>query len=681
MYPFYKLGLIALALIVNLGVASRTSAEVKPAVELPSAARAIFRKHCYSCHGKDGIAESGLFILEPASLAQRINRDAPAKSALYRKIMAGSMPPDLRSDGAAIKERPTQDELKTIFAWLTAGAPAWESERPTRKTLTLLDMANAITADLDRSSPPSDRKFYRYVSLTHLHNNPMISDDQLQSYRNALVLILNQLSRAATIYVPVFVDADKTILRIDLRRLGWNYQSWLAILSLDPYAIDIEVASDAYEKLCGCLLPLVRGDWLVYAASRDPLYSILLGIPKTVLELEAEIRVNAEHDRRRNNFYRVAFVKSGVSRNPRRFSAYFTGTGSLYESEDTIRGGPEKDPLESPLDDLKMGFHHEARFAPDGREIIYQLPNGLFGFMLANAKGERVNEAPTSVVSDIKQTDRVVRNAISCMRCHHAPGLLIKADEVTPMVKKNPTAFRIDEREAIFAVYRDADIAAMMRSDNERRDRTFAVMGISKSIQDPMNLLARRFEEPLDLTTAALEVGKSSDALKDVISANPRLARRLGNLLVDGGRVSRDQFLANFGDLAVEANRGVVSFSSIKIPEPGTVFEFRLVRQAEKTESLVRRHFVKVWENALVFDEFVDGRGPTQVLVPRIIARKELVTVEVAGKEFLSFFEKIDHDVWTEERFVNPRAGLVKSIVKSKYTGQKTLELRRIVAK
>ena len=224
-------------------------------------------------------------------------------------------------------------------------------------------------------------------------------------------------------------------------------------------------------------------------------------------------------------------------------------------------------------------------------------------------------------------------------------------------------------------------MTTMIERDNERRDQAIARMSFPKGVQDPINNLSRLFEQPLDVAAAAAEVGVSAVDLREVIGANPRLGRKLGNLRVDGGRVSRDQFLAVFGELAVEAQRGVVAFSFVKTPQPGTVFEY-LLSKADGSRAVVERKFIGVSGDDLIFQEFIDGQGPTRAVEPRVIARKELTQVELKalGKNLLTFVEEFDHDVWSEERFVSPKYGLVKLVSESDYTGTQTLELRNVVA-
>src|SRR4030095_7182922 len=116
------------------------------------------------------------------------------------------------------------------------------------------------------------RRFNRYFSLTHLWNAG-VSEDEIQTYRNAFGKLLNSLSWNTSLVTPVAVDPHRTILRIDFRQVNWNDQIWEQIEAANPYSLvftfpDAKVSCD----LTKCQMPLVRVDWFVFAASTPPLY-------------------------------------------------------------------------------------------------------------------------------------------------------------------------------------------------------------------------------------------------------------------------------------------------------------------------------------------------------------------------------------------------------------------------
>ena len=73
--------------------------------------------------------------------------------------------------------------------------------------------------------PEFDRRFARYVTFTHLHNAGS-SQDELETYRQALSKLVNSLSWEPRVTPPAAVDPDRTIYRIDLRHYKWSTRTW-----------------------------------------------------------------------------------------------------------------------------------------------------------------------------------------------------------------------------------------------------------------------------------------------------------------------------------------------------------------------------------------------------------------------------------------------------------------------
>ena len=82
-------------------------------------------------------------------------------------------------------------------------------------------------------------------------------------------------------------------------------------------------------------------------------------------------------------------------------------------------------------------FTHPLSFTHDGGEIIFNLPNGLQAYLLVDAGGNRLNEAPISIVRNPAASDPTVRNGLSCIGCH-TEGMKVFEDEVRGVVEQNP---------------------------------------------------------------------------------------------------------------------------------------------------------------------------------------------------------------------------------------------------
>jgi len=198
---------------------------------LASRVQATLKTHCYRCHGQDGSVEGGMnYGTDLAKLVARkkVIPGDPAGSRLFKRIDEGTMPPP------GEKSRPSSEEIAVMKQWISAGASVGEAQH-SRTTLTTTDINTAILADLETMDRRT-RRFQRYFTLAHLYNAGL-SDEELQTYRNALAKLVNSLSWGSKIVLPVAVDSAKTVLRIDLRWYVWDATIWNRILQESPYGI------------------------------------------------------------------------------------------------------------------------------------------------------------------------------------------------------------------------------------------------------------------------------------------------------------------------------------------------------------------------------------------------------------------------------------------------------------
>ena len=200
--------------------------------QLASQAQAILKTHCYRCHGQDGAIEGGMNYgtdLNKLISRKKVIPGDPAGSRLFKRMEEGTMPPP------GEKTRPSPEEIASIKKWIIAGAPGGEASL-TRQTLTSGDVHATILSDLE-SMDRRTRRFQRYFTLAHLYNAGL-SDEELQTYRNALAKLVNSLSWGSKIINPVSVDPAKNgAEEIDLRWYVWDATVWNRILQEYPYGI------------------------------------------------------------------------------------------------------------------------------------------------------------------------------------------------------------------------------------------------------------------------------------------------------------------------------------------------------------------------------------------------------------------------------------------------------------
>ena len=229
--------------------------------------------------------------------------------------------------------------------------------------------------------PERDRRFTRYFTLANLHNAGLAADE-LETYRQALAKLLNSLSWGREVVTPQPVDPEKTLLRIDLRDYKWTDAMWQRLLADYPYGVANDEDAHAVADSCQCGLPCVRVDWFTAVASRPPLYYELLKLPATAGELEEQLHVDAAEDVRAERVARAGFNNSGVSRNNRIIERHESSYGAYWKSYDFDGGAGTKNVFAHPLGPVDAA----DAFTPDGGEIIFDLPNGLHGFFLADGR-------------------------------------------------------------------------------------------------------------------------------------------------------------------------------------------------------------------------------------------------------------------------------------------------------
>ena len=553
--PAWALGVGAL--LAGLLAAPARGAD-SPA-DLARRARQVFEAHCYLCHGKGGKNEGGFNVvldLKKLVATRRVVPNDPRKSKVYQRMTSASnaMPPEFdesdQSDNPKPLPRPSKDDIAAVEAWIKAGAPDVPAAGPARPFLSEPAVLALILADLE-SIGDRDRPYARYFTITHLYNAGF-TDDQLLTYRNALSKLVNSLSWGRKVKAPRAIDPAGTVFRIDLRDFKWDEAIWTAILAHDPYGVTYpgKTAESVY-RLTHCALPYVRADWFVLAASQPPLYHEVLQLPKTDRELEARLDVDVAANVRHERVDRAAFNSSGVSRNNRMIERHESSFGAYWKSYDFAGNVGRQKLLTNPLGpgDGPRAFKH------DGGEIIFNLPNGFQAYMLTKADGTRLDKGPTNIVLDKEQPDSAVVNGISCMRCHKY-GTIAKTDQVRELAEL-AGVFPEDVAATIKALYptRGA-FEALLKEDADRFARAVRESGAPLSETEPIFELARQFENELDLVLAAAESGQQPGPFKALVARSPRLVESLVSLLVSGGTVKRDTFVAAFPDIVAALRLG-----------------------------------------------------------------------------------------------------------------------------
>ncbi|HLG12909.1 MAG TPA: hypothetical protein VJH03_00075 [Blastocatellia bacterium] len=511
------------------------------AVDLARRARDIFKQRCYQCHGQNGVARKNVFVLDHARLisSKTIVPGDPG-SLLLKVVDSDAMP----LGGPAL----SSEEKLTLRRWVLTGARNWDNDlgRPPRRAFISESAILAlIREDLARAGERT-RPFLRYFSLANLHNAG-VPDEELETDRAALAKLVNSLSWHRDITLPAPIDPAKTIYRIDLRDYEWTAATWNNTLAVYPYGVRTSEAGSV-GKLMGADNAYVRGDWFIATASVPPLYHELLGLPKSLAELERLLGVDAwRNPAEEGNVVRAGVRTSGVSQNNRVLERHSSAYGAYWRSYDFANS----------LDDQSI-FRDPLRLNPAGSEIIFNLPNGLQAYFLANGQGRRIDAAPVGIVADRNNPDDpVIRNGRSCMSCHF-DGIRPFRDDVRPVISRQTVGFF--ERDRALAVYPPQEtLDRLIERDRLRFERAVEQAGArSPNVQaEPINALARRFNAEVTASQAAGELGLDvRDFVARVRRSAALVALGYGQFLVPDGALKRDAWERDFGLIVRELELG-----------------------------------------------------------------------------------------------------------------------------
>lgn len=535
----------------------------------------VLRRHCYRCHRGAG-SESGYAfdVTDTESLIAEsmvVAEDAE-NSDIYKLMFEGRMPPRNRPQ----LPRPSAEEIASVKRWIEAGAPPIP-EIVARPTRSLRDELTAIRADL-RDRRRDDRFSVRYFTLTHLHNNSRVDAELLGNTRLALAKTLNSLSWQPLLVAPQPIDDAQTIYAVDLNDLGWTREHWNTLVRSYPYAFSFgshddeelaEIDRDIQDLRGADRTPVaIRADWMIAVATKPPLYYALmfdLALPElqarkadtgkpanpkqmTDSDLEKFLGVDVLANIRRDDTWRSGFTESGVSGQNRMIERHaIQGGGYYWKSYDFASSNRTAVLSEFPLGPRFEGNRFaDLAFEHDGGEMIFSLPNGLQGYLLANAAGERIDAGPIEIVADSLRTsgNEQIVGGISCIACHRTGMIEAPEDEV-----RTYAAAVGEAREQVRRLYPEgAEFNKLLKRDGTAFVRAMQSLAESMGVTDdvaslpePVGEVARWYHlEPMRAETVAAELYVSPERLRQAVEADPRLHRLgLRILLRKGGSIKR----------------------------------------------------------------------------------------------------------------------------------------------
>lgn len=560
---------IALFTAVGLLAHAATLAAADLPPEKIAAAQKALDTNCGRCHGSAGANNAGggfdwLFDTKRLIEKKTLVVGQGDASKLIKKMVSKDMPPEGENP------RPTEADIAAVKEWINAGAPSFEakpSAAPERKFITDEAVMGTILGYLNSPAvQPQDQRYMRFFTMHHLYNNKSVSEEDLHWFRAAMSKVANSLSWHNRIYVPPAIDEYGTLFAVDVRKYDWDRKDlpfWLAMTRLYPYGLSYDAhanqqlqrnASMIYQ-MTGSKLPFLRADWFIAVATRPPLYHVALQIPKHAYDLEKRLGVNVIENIMNNKVHRAGFQKSGVSSQNRLVERHDSNTGMYYKSYDFLKDNGKGNLLAFPLGPkFAKNPYPELAFQHDGGEMIFNLPNGLQGYMLVKGDDTRINAGPTEVVSDPGKISGKIEivNGVSCIGCHNK-GIYPFPNEDD--VRNGAIGLQGQPRQKLYDLYRDPkEIKALMEEDEARfvtalgkATNPFLKLA-NKTVEDavlaePVKRLAGRYSRNLTLGDAASELGIPPEKFAGALQFNPNIqALGLGTWLAPGGTIARERW-------------------------------------------------------------------------------------------------------------------------------------------
>ena len=356
-------------------------------------------------------------------------------------------------------------------------------------------------------------------------------------------MLMNSLSRGRTVIAPQPIDRDQLLYRIDLRDFGWEADTWNQLEQEYPYAViydensrlfpyDENTAQEIRDET-NTDIPIIQADWFLSHASRPPLYYSLLELPSSLAGLEQQLGINIQRNIDTEQVLRSGFADAGPSQNNRVIERHDLGgnRGALWVSYDFA-------------DNLDEGniFAHPLDFEEDGGELIFNLDNGLQGYFIVNAAGQRLDKAATNIVQDPAARDGAVESGLSCMNCHQEDGQLPHYDEVRDFeISAGANAQDINE---VLGIYAERSVLqSAFDSDQNRYRSARSQLGIKNVTNTTMHTLDNIHLGILNLDSVASVLGISTRDLQRAIDASPQsFPPEIVTLRTQGGGIQRDSF-------------------------------------------------------------------------------------------------------------------------------------------
>jgi serine/threonine-protein kinase len=511
-----------------------------------AAAENVLAANCGQCHGPaltEQQAQAGMNYINDIDKLVDTGKIVPLNSAASRivqRMVRQEMPP-VASGLPAV----TEADINTVAQYID-NPRFWPDAGPSGNCLDdgqLVDfdeLFQDVNSDLARADN-DDQVFFRYISLTNRFTAGQCAD-ALEKDRQGLAKMINMLSIDTGIEVPVPVNNEETLYRIDIRDLQWdraisvegqNFNDvWEAIAANNPYAVEF-VGDDADDAKADAAtdFPIMFADQMMDVAIIGNLYYAIIDVdvnqPLATFisdELGIDVVANLEDE----ESIRAGTTKSRISRQDR-----------LVQADDIeVRGGVLWQSFDFEDDANESIFEDPFGFAAGGTEAIFTLPNGMLGFIIADANDAIVEDS--DILLDTNQNNFRAITSVSCSNCH-AQGFIPVVDEVREIALANAREIGLDrdEVEQLEGIYvSPQEFARKVQEDSQGfYQRALQLADLPIQGGDPVSSVFLRFDQDLRIEDVAGDLGVTPDDLDENLDLlDPVLS------VLDRGTLDRDDF-------------------------------------------------------------------------------------------------------------------------------------------
>jgi serine/threonine-protein kinase len=518
-----------------------------------AAAENILASNCGQCHGGQltpQTAQAGMNYINDIDKLVETGKIIPLNSAgsrLVQRMVRREMPP-VASGLPAV----TEADITTVSQYIDN--PRFWPDVPVVGTnceddgqlVDFDELFQEVNTDLS-GEDADDQVFFRYISLTNRFTAGQCAD-ALDKDREGLTKMLNMLSIDASIETAIPVNTEETLYRIDLRDFAWdraisvegqNFNDvWEAIAANNPYAVEF-IGDDADDAKADTqtAFPIQFADQMMDVAIIGNLYYAIIDVD-VAQPLADFISVNLGIDVDQNTLdeeqLRAGTTKSRISRQDRLVQRddIEVRSGALWQSFD-FEDDANESIFEDPFD-----------FTPGGTEAIFTLPNGMLGFIIADANDVIVEDS--DILLDTNQNNFRAITAVSCANCH-ASGFIPVVDEVRDIAVANARTIGLDrdEVEQLQGIYvSPQEFARQVTEDSQGfYQRALQLADLPVQGADPVSSVFLRFDQDIRIQDAAGDLGLTPDDLEENLDLlDPVLST------LDRGTIDRDDFTAVFVD-------------------------------------------------------------------------------------------------------------------------------------